>query len=117
MSEKDKREKLSQEAFNWVGILDFENETHRSIAHISRVSTKYVKKILSKDVRRFEDIASQMGYASGRFTGEAHICEGCHRVFFTPQDLCDHHAIWSSGGTKPLSCGAVAPQSEALKNL
>ena len=95
----DLRRKIDVEDYQKIRFLSHINYTIREIATEYGISTKYVKKILNKQVGTIPDV---------ELMDVRHIsCSGCGRLF-DYSGIGDHYSIWTSG-LNPLSCGLTIP--------
>lgn len=89
----DLRRKIEEEDYQRIRFYSFMNYTIREIATEFGISTKYVKKILSRQVGN-----PQVEYMEVRHFS----CSGCGRAF-SFSGIGEHFSIWSSGGNT-LNC-------------
>ena len=89
MSEEDRdlRRKLEPLDRQRIHFGYWNNSTIRELANTYGVSTKYIKRIVTK--------------SGEAFTSEE--CSGCGYTF-SHSGLILHYAIWTSGFTHPLAC-------------
>jgi 5-methylcytosine-specific restriction endonuclease McrA len=89
----DKRQKLSELDYQKIKFnILINNNTIRETANTFGCSTKYVHRLIT-----------QTSESVSTFS-----CSGCGYQF-TGIDLATHHAVYTSGFTKPLSCASIAP--------
>ena len=89
----DQRRKLSDLDYKAIRVAVLvQNSTIREVSNTFNVSTKYVKRLISQ--------------VTVTDTTQTTICSGCHYTF-SDDELQQHWATWTSGGTKELSCGQV----------
>lgn len=114
MSEKlDLRRKLEQTDYSRIRMMLTSNYTKREIADLYGVSTKFIGKISDGYFTFNPDGSTSFTMTRDAITPEFALsfpCSGCSYGFGSYSGLLAHYAVWTSGGTKELSCmNLIAP--------
>jgi hypothetical protein len=103
----DQRRKLKFEDYQRIHLASEDGLTIRAIASQWSVSTKYVRRILDRELL---DIASGAIIWDSPIEGwNPHRCSGCNRPFETLAGLQSHFDFYLSGGQSELACIQTVP--------